>query len=294
RSAPGLAVTSAAAGVEDFGYGIDPHHGIARAARFGLGFARVLAFLRRRRDGCWRCKRHTPALGHEYPFGLAACLNGRLVGAPVIVALPGGPLLRDRGLRQCQQSYQCRTHSEGRFHHTCLRENSADAHGLAASIGEKETAALAAAMWSAAPDRQRAIVRSLFFTMLRTKREQGWQEKTAAPRGAAAGSIVGRLLPPSMRGERRGIRLPRRLGGDRGFGRFGLLLVPFDRLGLARERAREHLVHARDRDDVEAFLDAVADLDQILGVLLRDQHRLHAAPPGGGQLLPEAPPRPHP
>src|SRR5262245_66282937 len=66
RSAPGLAVTSAAAGVVDFGYGIDPHHGIVRAARLGLGFARVLAFLRRRRDGCRRCERHAPALGHEY------------------------------------------------------------------------------------------------------------------------------------------------------------------------------------------------------------------------------------
>src|SRR5258708_5523860 len=31
RTAPGFAVTSAAAGVVDFGYGIDPHHGIARA-----------------------------------------------------------------------------------------------------------------------------------------------------------------------------------------------------------------------------------------------------------------------
>src|SRR5262249_45612138 len=77
RSAPGLAVTSAAAGVVDFGYGIDPYDGITWAARLGLGFARVLAFLRRRRDGCRRCGRHAPALGHEYAFGLAARLNGR-------------------------------------------------------------------------------------------------------------------------------------------------------------------------------------------------------------------------
>src|SRR5262249_9012224 len=123
--------------------------------------------------------------------------------------------------------------------------------------------------------------------MSRTKSEQGWEEKTAAPQGAA-GSIAGRLLPPSMRGECRGIRLHRRLGGDRSFGRLGLLLVPFDRLGLARERAREHLVHARDRNDVEALLDALADLDQILGVLFRDQHRLHAAARGREQLLLEA------
>src|SRR5262249_60925405 len=65
--------------------------------------------------------------------------------------------------------------------------------------------------------------------MSRTKSEQCWEEKTAAPQGAA-GSIAGRLLPPSMRGECRGIRLHRRLGGDRSFGRLGLLLVPFDRL----------------------------------------------------------------
>src|SRR5262249_35324843 len=163
RSARGPAVTSAAAGVVDFGYGIDPHHGIARAARLGLGFARVLAFLRRRHDGCRRCGRHAPALGHEYAFGLAARLNGRLFFAPVIVALPGCLLLRDRGLRQSQQSYQCRTHSEGRFHHTCLRVNSAHPPRPGGpSAGETETAALAAAMWSAAPDRQRPIVRPLF------------------------------------------------------------------------------------------------------------------------------------
>src|SRR5215510_7813044 len=102
RTAAGLAVTSAAAGVVDFGYGIDPHHGIARAARFGFGFARVLALLRRRRDGYRRGERHTPALGHEYAFGLAARMNGRLVGAPVIIALPGCLLLRDRGWRQSQ------------------------------------------------------------------------------------------------------------------------------------------------------------------------------------------------
>src|SRR5262249_41079090 len=58
----------------------------------------------------------------------------------------------------------------------------------------------------------------------------------------------------SMRGERRGFPL------DRGLLRHGRCggrgLVPLDRLQLARHRAREHLVHARDRNDVEAFLDA--------------------------------------
>src|SRR6516162_998301 len=122
RAAPGLAVTSAAAGVVDSGDRIDPHDDVARAARFGLGFGRVLALLRRCRGGCRRGERYAPALGHEYAFGLAARLNGRLVGAPVVIALPGGLLLRDRGLGQSQQSHHCRTHSEGRFHHTHLRE----------------------------------------------------------------------------------------------------------------------------------------------------------------------------
>src|SRR5262245_50536946 len=173
RAAPGLAVTSAAAGVVDFGYGIDPHHGIARAARFGFGFARVLALLGRRRDGYRRGERHTPALGHEYAFGLAARLNGRFVGAPVIIALPGCLLLRDRGWRQSQQSQQCRTHSKGRFHHTSLRENSTQRiRPRGHSAGEKETAALAAAMPSAAPDRQRSYCSLFVLAMSRTKSEQ--------------------------------------------------------------------------------------------------------------------------
>src|SRR5262252_7343027 len=61
RAAPGLAVTSAAAGVVDSGDRIDPHDDVARAARFGLGFGRVLALLRRCRGGC---ERYAPALGH--------------------------------------------------------------------------------------------------------------------------------------------------------------------------------------------------------------------------------------
>src|SRR5262249_46310302 len=121
-----------------------------------------VAFPRRRRAGYRRCERHTPALRHEYAFGLAARLNGRLVGAPVIIALPGCLLLHDRGWRHSQQSQQCRTHSKGRFHHTSLRENSTQRiRPRSHSAGEKETAALAAAMWSAAPDRQRSYC-SLF------------------------------------------------------------------------------------------------------------------------------------
>src|SRR5499426_832616 len=184
RTDPCLAVTSAAAGVVDFGDRIHPHDDVARAARFGLRFARVLALLRRRRGGCRRCERHAPTLGHEYAFGLAARLNGRLVGAPVIIALPGCLLLRDRGWRQSQQSQQCRTHSKGRFHHTSLRENSTQRiRPRGHSAGEKETAALAAAMWSAAPDRQRDYCSLFVLTVSRTKSERviGKRRRPGAP-----------------------------------------------------------------------------------------------------------------
>src|SRR6516225_2054959 len=81
------------------------------------------------RGGCRRGERDAPALRHEYAFGLAARLNGRLVGAPVVIALPGCLLLRDRGLRQSQQSHHCHEHSEGWFHHAHLRETPPDGHG---------------------------------------------------------------------------------------------------------------------------------------------------------------------
>src|SRR5262249_33807028 len=107
------------------------------------------------------------------------------------------------------------------------------------------------------------IVRSLFLPC-QGQRANGVIGKRRRP-GAPPSDQLQAVAPArSVRGKRRGVCLHRRLGGDRGFGRLGLLLVPFDRLGLARERAREHLVHARDGHDVEAFLDAVADLNQIL------------------------------
>src|SRR5262249_54893909 len=56
---------------------------------------------------------------------------------------------------------------------------------------------------------------------------------------------------------------------------------------------RSDLIHARDRNDIEAFLDALADLDQILGVLFRDQHGFHAAARGRKQLLLQAADRQH-
>src|SRR5262249_23495519 len=71
------------------------------------------------------------------------------------------------------------------------------------------------------------IVRSLF----RRSQEQRVNDVIGKRRrqgGAAVGSIAGRFAPaPSMGGERRGVCLHRRLGADRGFGRLGLLLVPF-------------------------------------------------------------------
>ena len=67
----------------------------------------------------------------------------------------------------------------------------------------------------------------------------------------------------------------------RGEGR-GFLL---DRLRLARHRASEHLVHARDRNDLEPTLDAVRDFDKILGVLFGNEHSLDATTQGREQLL---------
>ena len=40
---------------------------------------------------------------------------------------------------------------------------------------------------------------------------------------------------------------------------------------LAHHRAGEHLVHARDRNDLEPTLDAVRDFDKILRVLFGNE-----------------------
>src|SRR6266566_1070921 len=92
-----------------------------------------------------------------------------------------------------------------------------------------------------------------------------------------------------MRGERRGFLLDR---GRFGRGRRGGL-VPLDRLRLARHRAGEHLVHARDRNDLEPFLDALADLHEVLGVRFGNEHCLDAPAQGREQLLLETGDRPH-
>ena len=66
-----------------------------------------------------------------------------------------------------------------------------------------------------------------------------------------------------MRGERRGFLVDRGLVGHPRCGG----LVPLDRLRLAHHRAGEHLVHARDRNDLEPALDTVRDFNKIFGIL---------------------------
>jgi hypothetical protein len=68
------------------------------------------------------------------------------------------------------------THISGKFRRT------ATARGRGA--GAKETAALAAAIWSAAPDRQHPIVR-YSFSPCQEQRENCVEQKKAAPWGAA-------------------------------------------------------------------------------------------------------------
>ena len=66
-----------------------------------------------------------------------------------------------------------------------------------------------------------------------------------------------------MRGERRGFLLDR---GRFGRGRCGGL-VPLDRLRLARHRAGEHLVHPRDRNDLEVGIIGAAVASWLFGFL---------------------------
>src|SRR5438876_8923169 len=94
-----------------------------------------------------------------------------------------------------------------------------------------------------------------------------------------------------MRGERRDFLLDRGLLGHGRCGGRGV--VPLDRLRLARHRAGEHLVHARDRNDLEPTLDALADLHEVLGVLFGNEHCFDAPAQGREQLLLETGDRPH-
>src|SRR5215469_4682152 len=104
------------------------------------------------------------------------------------------------------------THISGKFRRT------ATARGR--SAGAKETAALVAAMWSAAPDRQHPLVRHSF-SLCQEQRENCVEQEKRRPGAPPSRSNCSWSLPaPSMRGERRGIGLHRWLGGHRGFGRF--------------------------------------------------------------------------
>src|SRR5437870_6713794 len=100
------------------------------------------------------------------------------------------------------------------------------------------------------PDRQHGYVHSLFLLC---------QEQKENPRKERAALGNAALIPfascaRSMRGECGGIRFDRRLGAHRGFGRLGLLLIPFDRLGLAPQCARPNPLPAPDRHHVAAPL----------------------------------------
>src|SRR5262249_4266928 len=75
--------------------------------------------------------------------------------------------------------------------------------------------------------------------------------------------------------------------------RFRRGFLPDDRLWLTHQGARQNLVHARDRNDIETALDAVVNLDQILGVLFRDEDGLDPAAMSSEELLLQAPDRQH-
>src|SRR5215831_20960190 len=94
-----------------------------------------------------------------------------------------------------------------------------------------------------------------------------------------------------MRDERRGFVLDRSLLGHGCCGGRGL--VPLDRLRLAYHCASEHLVHTRDRNNLESALDAIRDFNKIFGVLFGYEHCLDAPTQGREQLLLETGDRPH-
>src|SRR5262249_24962598 len=182
RAGFGFAVIAAAVRVVDHGGGIDPDDGAAGAIRFGLRFGCVLVLVRRRRVP--RRKRHAAALGDKCAFGLAARLNGGLVGGPIVVALPRRLRLGDGRLRQQQKPCECRARGcgEGRFHHTVLRENSA--RRLRWKRQRHRTAALAAPP-ELQPLTGSAIMFSFCSYRVKTNHERR-HEKAAAALGTAA------------------------------------------------------------------------------------------------------------
>src|SRR5580704_12323582 len=82
----------------------------------------------------------------------------------------------------------------------------------------------------------------------------------------------------------------RRLGN---VDRLGRRFLPLDRFRLTGKRPRQHLVHAVDWYDIEPALDAVVDLDKILGVFFGDQHGFDAAAQSRQELLLETADRQH-
>src|ERR1043166_1932438 len=98
-------------------------------------------------------------------------------------------------------------------------------------------------------------------------RRKGTKQKAPGARGLPLVMLPIRSAA-SMRDDRGWLVFDARL---RHIDRFGGSLVPLDRLGLARKRPGQSFVHARDWDDLEPTFDLVGDLDQVLGVLLRDQ-----------------------
>src|SRR5690606_17554470 len=71
--------------------------------------------------------------------------------------------------------------------------------------------------------------------------------------------------------------------------RVGVLLLVGERHRLALERRLEHLFDPAHRADLDAILDLVGDLREVLHVLLGNQHRPDAAAAGREQLLLQAP-----
>ena len=72
------------------------------------------------------------------------------------------------------------------------------------------------------------------------------------------------------------------------------LLLPSDGLRRPGKGDFQHFLHARDRKDIERILQLVRYLREILGIFVRDDHRLDAGPERRKELLLEAADRQHP
>src|SRR5262245_7219777 len=72
------------------------------------------------------------------------------------------------------------------------------------------------------------------------------------------------------------------------------LLLPDNGLGRANKGDSHHLIHARNRADIEGILELVRDFREILGILIGNNHRLDTGAKGGKQFLLQAADRKHP